>query len=38
MYRQLTAVGRSPALLFLPVCGAGALKNGDLVLPARTGA
>jgi hypothetical protein len=38
MYRQLTAVGRSPALLFLPVCGAGALKNCDLVLPARTGA
>lgn len=38
MYRQLTAVGLSPALLFLPLCGAGALNNGDLVLPTRTGA
>ena len=38
MYRQLTAVGRSPALLFLPVYGDGVLNNGDPVLPARSGA
>ena len=38
MYRQLTAVGLSLVLLFLPVYGDGALNNGDPVLPARSGA